>query len=173
MCGINFFQSVISYWFVGSTSALLWSHCRSEKKDYLEAEALASFISEAGSNVVNKPKIALETQLTFLHRSRGFCIPSAKKEKNPNQNQSSPCATRLRAVCVFGKVSMFQQPLQVFGARGKRSSRWLPFGRQRERRTGCFVSWFLRDLSTADDSGSAPAFARACALVRKFFYRVC
>lgn len=153
---------MVSYWFVHRTPALLGSHCRSEKKDYLEAEALASFVSEAGSNVVNKPKIALEAQLTLLHRSHNFLIPSAKEK---NQNWTSPCAARLRPMCIFSKVSMFQQTLQVFGTRGKRSSRWFPFGRQRKRKTGCFVSLFLRYMSTADDSGSAPAFVKVCALV--------
>lgn len=59
----------------------------------------------------------------------------------------------------------------MFVTRGKRSSRWLlPFGRQPESKTQCFVKLFLRDLSTADDSGSAPAFARVSPLVSIYFY---
>lgn len=32
---------------------------------------------------------------------------------------------------------------------------------------------YLRDLQTADDSGSAPAFARVCASVSIYFYTEC
>lgn len=91
-----------------------------------------------------------------------------------NQKKSSSCATGLRPMLIFSNVHMFLQTLQVFGTWGKRSSRWLlPFGRQPESKTRCFVKLLLRDLSTADDSGSAPAFARVCALVSIYFYIVC
>lgn len=77
-------------------------------------------------------------------------------------------------MCVFSNVCLFLQTLQVFGSGGKRSSRWLlAFGRQPESKTRRFVKLFLRDLSTADDSGSAPAFARVCALVSIYFYIEC
>lgn len=90
------------------------------KKDCPKAEALGSFVSEAASHAVSKLKIALEAQLTFLHRSHSFCIPSAEKTE---QNQSPPCATTPRPTCIFSEVSMFQQTSRVFGARGKRSER--------------------------------------------------
>lgn len=45
-----------------------------------------SFVSETESNVVNKPKIALEAQLTFLYRNlHSFCSPFAKIKNKPKE----------------------------------------------------------------------------------------
>lgn len=123
--------------------------------------------------MVNKPKIALEAEHTFLYRNlHSFCSPVAKKRTN--QKKSSSCSIRLRPMRIFSNVCLFMQTLQVFVTGGKRSSRWLlAFGWQPESKTWCFVKLFLRDLSTADDSGSAPAFARVFALVNIYFCIEC
>lgn len=121
---MNFFQSVIPYWFLHSTSALLWFHCRSEKRTIERLKHLLHLFQKLGVMWSISQKLPWRHS---LHSCTGVAASAfLMQRKKPNQNQSSPCATRLRPTRIFSKVSVFQQTLQVFGTRGKRSSRWLP-----------------------------------------------